>query len=93
MTITVNIGEADLSDLLAKVEAGEDVILARGGMPVARLTAMATPLQQSVESTSEFSKEEQDRRRAAIEEIRKFRKTMPRVTSEEIIEWKNEGRR
>jgi prevent-host-death family protein len=36
---TVNIHEAktQLSRLIAEVEAGEDVVLARGGKPVARL--------------------------------------------------------
>lgn len=35
----VNVGQAktDLSKLLARVEAGEDVEIARGGVPVARL--------------------------------------------------------
>jgi prevent-host-death family protein len=39
MTITVKVGEAKthLSDLLNKVEAGEDVVIARGDQPVARL--------------------------------------------------------
>ena len=37
---TVNIHEAktQLSRLIAEVEAGEDIVLARGGKPVARLT-------------------------------------------------------
>jgi prevent-host-death family protein len=36
----VNVGQAktDLSKLLARVEAGEDVEIARDGVPVARLT-------------------------------------------------------
>jgi antitoxin (DNA-binding transcriptional repressor) of toxin-antitoxin stability system len=33
MTITVNIGDADLNELLSKVEAGEEVILVRGIHP------------------------------------------------------------
>ena len=37
--VTVNVHEAKthLSRLLAQVEAGEDVVIARGGKPVARL--------------------------------------------------------
>ena len=37
--VTVNVHEAKthLSRLLARVEAGEDVVIARGGKPVARL--------------------------------------------------------
>jgi prevent-host-death family protein len=40
---TVNIHEAKthLSRLIAEVEAGEDIVLARGGKPVARLVRVA----------------------------------------------------
>ena len=40
MSITVKVGEAKthLSALLAKVEAGEEVIIARGSAPIARLS-------------------------------------------------------
>ena len=39
MTLTVNIGEAKarLSELIHRVEAGEDVVIAHAGRPVARL--------------------------------------------------------
>ena len=39
---TVNIHEAKttLSQLLAEVEAGEDVVIARNGAPIARLTRL-----------------------------------------------------
>jgi prevent-host-death family protein len=42
---SVNIHEAktNLSRLLERVEAGEEIIIARNGRPVARLTAVATP--------------------------------------------------
>ena len=42
---TVNIHEAktNLSRLLAQVEAGEDVVIARNGKPVARLVACEPP--------------------------------------------------
>lgn len=38
----VNVGQAktDLSKLLVRVEAGEEVVIARDGVPVARLVAM-----------------------------------------------------
>lgn len=41
----VNVGQAktDLSRLLARVEAGEDIEIARGGVPVARLVAVEPP--------------------------------------------------
>lgn len=40
----INVGQAktDLSKLLARVEAGEDVEIARDGQPVARLVPVAT---------------------------------------------------
>lgn len=45
MTVTVNVQEAKtrLSELLARVEAGEDVVIARAGRPVARLTPEVRP--------------------------------------------------
>ena len=43
MSVTVNIGEAKtrLSELVHAAEAGEEVVLARNGHPVARLVAIA----------------------------------------------------
>ena len=43
--VTVNVHEAKthLSRLLARVEAGEDVVIARGGKPVARLVQFQEP--------------------------------------------------
>ncbi len=81
MTITVNIGDADLNELLAKVEAGEDVVLARDGAPVARMMGVAV---------EEIDHEE---RMKALRDVREFRDKMPRVTQEEISEWKAIGRR
>ena len=42
MSITVKIGEAKtrLSELIARVEAGEEIIIARGHEPVARLAPL-----------------------------------------------------
>jgi prevent-host-death family protein len=42
----VNVGQAktDLSKLLARVEAGEDVEIARDGVPVARLVPIDPPV-------------------------------------------------
>ena len=36
----ISIAEADLADLIARVEAGEDVRLTRGGEPVVRLVSI-----------------------------------------------------
>ena len=78
MTITVNIDEASLPELLAKVEAGEEVVILRHGVPVARMAAVNA---------------DHEKRRQAIEAVRAFRKTMPSITAEEIAEWKATGRR
>jgi len=44
MTTTVNVHTAktELSKLLARVEAGEEIVIARGTVPVARLVSVAT---------------------------------------------------
>lgn len=79
MSITVKIGEAKthLSDLLAKVEAGEEVIIARGAEPIAKLTRI---------------RREGDVR-AVIDEIRAARVGLPKTTADEILAWRDEGRR
>ena len=45
MTVIVKVGEAKthLSDLLARVEAGEEIIIARGKTPIARLAPIHRP--------------------------------------------------
>ena len=40
VTVNVHHAKTHLSRLLARVEAGEDVVIARNGKPVARLVAM-----------------------------------------------------
>lgn len=47
MTETVNIHDAKthLSRLVARVEAGEEIVLARGGRPVARLVPVSVRTQ------------------------------------------------
>ena len=77
MTITVKIEDANLAELLAKVEAGEDVLLVRDDAAVARLQAIPR----------------RETRQQVIEDILEFRKKMPSITQEEIAEWKALGRR
>lgn len=81
MTVIVNIGDADLNELLAKVEAGESVLLARDGVPVVEMKSLAEPAFDA------------EARRKVVEEIRAFRATMPSITQEEIAEWKAIGRK
>jgi prevent-host-death family protein len=80
MPVQVNVGEAKtrLSELLARVEAGEEVVIARGNHPVARLVAFDT----------------QSRTRGAIAALRALRarkREGPSITVEEILAWRHEG--
>ena len=79
MTINVKVGEAKthLSELLVKAEAGEEVIISRGDQPVVRLVAIRN--NNSV--------------KAAIASILEVRAKAKPVSLEEIIEWRDEGRR
>lgn len=49
MTTTVNVQEAKtrLSDLLARAERGEEVVVARAGRPVARLVPIDQPARRT----------------------------------------------
>ncbi len=42
-TVTIHVAKTTLSQLLARVEAGEDIVLARGKTPIAKLTALGPP--------------------------------------------------
>ncbi len=79
MTVVVKVAEAKthLSELLARVEAGEDIVIARGDKPIARLTPI----------------DERRRRLDAIEAVRAVRARAKPVTQEEIRAWRDEGRR
>lgn len=52
-TVTVAKAKAQLSDILHRVESGEEVIITRRGKPVARLAAVAKRL-KSPPSLAEF---------------------------------------
>jgi len=79
MSLTVKIGEAKtrLSELLAKVEAGEEVVIARGHEPIARLTRVPKP--------DEFA--------ALVAEVKAARAKRAKTTPEELLAWRDEGRR
>jgi len=78
MTLTVNIGEAKtrLSELIHRAMAGEEVVIAHAGRPVARLTSVAKARDV----------------KAIIAAMRADRAKRPKITTEEIIESKNYGR-
>ena len=50
MPWTVNIGDAKarLSHLIARAEAGEDVIIARDGVPAARIVPLERPVGETI---------------------------------------------
>ncbi|MBV8961896.1 MAG: type II toxin-antitoxin system Phd/YefM family antitoxin [Hyphomicrobiales bacterium] len=79
MTITVKVGEAKthLSKLLARVEAGEEVIIARGKEPIAKLSRI---------------RHEKDLQ-SVIAEIKAARASRRKTTIDEILAWRDEGRR
>jgi antitoxin (DNA-binding transcriptional repressor) of toxin-antitoxin stability system len=79
MTITVDIDEAQarLSELVARAEAGEEIVIARDNVPVALLCRLPRPGDV----------------RAAIEDIREARAGLPVTSIEEILQWRDEGRR
>ena len=79
MTIIVKIGEArtHLSDLLAKVEAGEEVIIARGQDPIVKLTR--------IHRDNDVD--------AVTKDVTTARVGRTTTTVEEIRAWRKEGRR
>jgi len=42
-TVTIHAAKTNLSKLLARVEAGEEIVIARGKIPIARLTPVRAP--------------------------------------------------
>ncbi len=42
-TVTIHVAKTTLSQLLARVEAGEEIVLARGKAPVAKLVPFQAP--------------------------------------------------
>ena len=80
MSLTVNIGEAKarLSDLIAKVEGGEDVNY-RARSAAGRASDAASPTIWTS--------------RRPIKEIKAARANRPKTTVDEILAWRDEGRR
>jgi len=76
-TVKVSDAKTHLSELLARVEAGEEFVIARGSEPVARLVPL----------------NEWAAREAAFEEMIGARDSgrIKRVSVDELIAWKHEG--
>ncbi len=87
-TQTIGLFEAKthLSELVARAEAGDEVIITRHNKPVARLVPI-----------NEVSPELVARRRQALEGLQAIGREMEArggpITREEILEWVHEGRR
>lgn len=79
MSVTVKVGEAKthLSALLAKVEAGEEIIITRGSEPIAKLS----PIRRDGDLAT------------VVQQIKAARATRAKTTPEEIAAWREEGRR
>ena len=77
MTRHVKVGEAKthLSALLAQVEAGEDLVIFRDQVPIARVTRVA-------------SEHKQEMLRATLRRERAAQKS---VTTAEILSWRHKG--
>jgi prevent-host-death family protein len=70
---------ANMAALLDEVERGETVAINREG--------------RSLKTTEQWDETRREQARQAIRELREMRKTGPRVTVEEILQWRDEGRR
>ena len=77
--IQASAAKARLAELLDEVERGETIVITRHGKAIARLVP------------DEASRREDARR--AMAEIEAARKHAPRVTTEEILAWRDEGRK
>ena len=80
LTIDKKEAEARFEELVAKAEAGEEIVICRDGAPVAQLAAFdAGARPAAIEKT--------------VERCAHFARRAKRGTAEELIAWKNEGRR
>jgi prevent-host-death family protein len=77
--IQSSVAKAQFAELLDEVERGETVVITRHGKPIARLV----PDEQA----------RRERFARAVERMNELRKHTKPTTVEEIIAWKNEGRR
>ena len=71
--------KAKFSELLNQVEHGETIVITRHGKVIARLTPPAG--------------ENADKVRNAVRELKELRKDVKPATVEEILAWRDEGRR
>ena len=77
--IQSSMAKARFAELLDEVERGETIVITRHGKPVARWTPM--------------DEDKRERTRRAIAEIKALRQHVKPATVEEILSWRDEGRR
>jgi prevent-host-death family protein len=77
--IQASTAKAQLAELLDAVERGETIVITRHGREIAEIRPSAAERRRMIAQA-----------RADIEEMRK---TAPRVTAEEILSWRDEGRK
>jgi prevent-host-death family protein len=79
MPQTVKIGEAKtrLSELIARVEKGEEIVIARDDKPVVKLVRV----------------DDRAAVKAAVAALKEMRKRAKPATQDEIRAWRDEGRR
>ena len=71
---------SQIAELLDEVERGETLVISRDGDKLAEQPAVVDD-------------ERREAARLAIEAIKEARKTAPRATLEELLAWRDEGRR
>lgn len=76
-TVQASEAKTNLLRLLDDVEKGETIAITRHGKVIAQLSPERDMRQAEIAET--------------IAKIKEFRKTMPRVTLEEILQWRHEG--
>jgi hypothetical protein len=77
--VSLSDARANMAALLDEVERGETVVINRAG--------------QSPDTTENWDEARRERAREAVERLRQMRETAPRATVEEILQWRDEGRR
>ncbi|OZA24807.1 MAG: prevent-host-death protein [Hydrogenophilales bacterium 17-64-11] len=71
-TVTLAEAKTHLSHLLDRVEAGEEVVITRRGLPIARITPVAKP-KQAIKPLAEFRSRMPRWRKSSIELLHEMR--------------------
>jgi len=78
-TVQASEAKTRFNSLLTEVEAGRSIVITRHGKPIARLVPERA--------------ERQEDAREVIAQIREARKHVGKATLEEILAWRDEGRK